>query len=332
MSRIQRFALIRRVYSALISTWFRFGTYEVLWRLVARSFPRNPTFPQVVTVELTNHCQLRCTYCVSQRYLRRPAGYMDMEDFGRVLEQLKEFPLPIFRLVGGGEPTLHPMFSSALHLLRGVASIVIVVTNGMSLNKDLIEALLKSTVDMIEISVDADNAEEYESSRQGATFSTLIENVSRLRAERDQRASPLLIKFRVMLRPSQLSREGSILEFWKRYGDSVSVDKALKLFGSDTDLFVAGSSGAKCASIFQHIGIRYNGDIPLCDLSGLTDQSSDGIILGNIKNDRLLDVWRGPVISGFREAHRRGGRRKLAVCCRCPHEQPPLFRALRALY
>ncbi|MFA5696698.1 MAG: radical SAM protein, partial [Bacilli bacterium] len=65
-------------------------------------------YPFIVTayIEPTNYCNLRCLTCYSKD---RPKGYMDMNLFYKIKDQIYRIPtISNITLNFAGEPTLHP--------------------------------------------------------------------------------------------------------------------------------------------------------------------------------------------------------------------------------
>lgn len=91
--------------------------------------------PWHIDLELTSDCNASCPYC----YLPRERRYMD---FGRVKAAVEEVlrvdgrlaPLDSIMLTGG-EPLLHPDVSSVIEWAAGVAERVIILTNGLLLER-----------------------------------------------------------------------------------------------------------------------------------------------------------------------------------------------------
>ncbi len=68
--------------------------------------------PAAVGIELTNNCNLHCPECTSgSGQMRRERGFMDIELFKKMIEELKPFLYNI-NLYFQGEPMLHPGFFS----------------------------------------------------------------------------------------------------------------------------------------------------------------------------------------------------------------------------
>src|SRR5215471_4174042 len=65
--------------------------------------------PSTLGIEFTNVCQLRCQHCDAQHpEIRGRPGYMSDATFARLVEQVRTLRVRNLRVIGGGEPTLHP--------------------------------------------------------------------------------------------------------------------------------------------------------------------------------------------------------------------------------
>src|SRR5690242_19696298 len=72
--------------------------------------------PAHLTIELTNNCNLKCPYCTSPMNIRTK-GYMSQETFALLVKQIMDFGIHRVRVVGNGEPTLHPKFPTIIREL-----------------------------------------------------------------------------------------------------------------------------------------------------------------------------------------------------------------------
>src|SRR5262249_41598364 len=95
-----------------MSAWGRIPLTTMLrshftWALAA------PSRPAYATVELTNHCNLKCAYCTSPLALR-PRGFMSDDTLEILIAQIREYDIPRVRVLGDGEPTLHPRFDTMI--------------------------------------------------------------------------------------------------------------------------------------------------------------------------------------------------------------------------
>jgi MoaA/NifB/PqqE/SkfB family radical SAM enzyme len=284
-----------------------------------------PSAPVTISVELTNVCQLRCPHCDAQHpSIRGQAGFMSSETFARLLLQLRELRVRNLRLIGGGEPLLHPKLSAWVPQLRGLASLISITTNGQRLTPEISAAALE-TLDIIEVSVASDHAAGFIRSRTGGDFEELLANLVRLRALRRQMRSRTLLHVRVMLRPSELPSTDRLLAFWSRYGDVVSTQRLQDYFTQDGDIFVRGETEPypPCVLPFRTLGVSWDGDVPLCRVSAFQAGSPQGVRVGNIHETTLAEIWRCMLLHEYREGHRRRDPALMPICHNCPDPQRP---------
>lgn len=125
-------------------------------------------------LEPTNKCNLDCTFC-NRADLVKKTKDISLEDWNMVLDKLSSQPVNEAKLMGLGEPFLHPDFHQLCRRFKEVfpSAFVISATNCQyKLNNNFIEAL--PYIDLLYLSVDG-YKESYEKNRSGAKWSRLIE-------------------------------------------------------------------------------------------------------------------------------------------------------------
>jgi len=150
--------------------------------LVRKQFPfllPDASAPPALSVELTNYCNLACPY--SSPLKLRPQGMMDPVTFSNLLWQVKEYGIRWIALVGNGEPTLqHPKFAEYVCQLGRATKFLSVTTNWHRVDEEIAYSVLQAPVNLINISVDGGNKQEYESQRIGGNFERLLQNLTLL--------------------------------------------------------------------------------------------------------------------------------------------------------
>lgn len=74
--------------------------------------------PYYLDIEFTNNCNLACKMC-GTNYTTRSKGYMTDATFEKILSYVKRTKIPV-RVIGWGEPTLHPRCDKYLKALNKV--------------------------------------------------------------------------------------------------------------------------------------------------------------------------------------------------------------------
>jgi MoaA/NifB/PqqE/SkfB family radical SAM enzyme len=285
---------------------------------VRTQFPfwmRDAATPPTISLELTNHCNLRCSYCTNPTTLR-PRGFMGEKTFRRLLDELALGRIYSVGICGNGEPTLHPHFSEYVHRLSRAAPLVTLTSNWQRVTDDIATAALE-TAREIHISVDDATRNGYEARRLGGNFPRLLSNLRRLRILKQEIGSRTLINVRVMLGRSDRGREAEILGFWKPYGDVVSKQYILDFLADPPQGFTPQTEG-RCTLPFKMLDVHWNGIVNLCSYSWMQTGDPEGVVLGNLVDTTLFAMWNSPLMRQYREGHRRRLEAMIPVCRGCP--------------
>jgi MoaA/NifB/PqqE/SkfB family radical SAM enzyme len=246
---------------------------------------------------------------------------MSDHTFATVVRQVRELGVSRIRVTGNGEPTLHPKFASMIIELARACAYLQVVTNAQHLNEDMVRAILTAPVRMLEVSVDSKEKEGYERSRIGGHFETLLGNLRSLRILRDELKAPTVVNVRAMIRPSQRAEEHDIRHFWRAYSDTVMPQYVVDLTkGADRDVFGTRQrlDHPRCTLPFKGLGVHWNGIVPLCSNSTLQTGRPDGLVIGNVHETPLEELWRHPLMVQYRIGHRKRDTERTTICGGCP--------------
>src|SRR5665647_3912008 len=140
----------------------------------------NPFYPEVpwISVELTNHCNLRCPFC-GNRNMTRQRGYMSWELLEKIVDECRQKKYSIMTLHGTGEPLLYPRLEEAVRLVKDNTGFATFSTNGVLMNAEKVLKLLDAGLDSIHISLDSLNPKIYAETR-GADLAKVVENIRNL--------------------------------------------------------------------------------------------------------------------------------------------------------
>ena len=81
-------------------------------------------------LETTNYCNLNCTFC-NRDVVVKKLKHLSLTNWELVLEKLKDQPIKEAKLMGLGEPFLHPQFSTICKMFKDYfpKAFLIVATN-----------------------------------------------------------------------------------------------------------------------------------------------------------------------------------------------------------
>ena len=162
--------------------------------------------PVEAFLEIVSDCNIRCTMCAisfDHRYRKGPADYR-----GHMKWSVFEEAFPLLRhaakvhLMGTGEPMLHPDLPRMVRAVAGTGAWVTFNSNGTLLDESVAEELVTAGLSQMVLSLDGATAETFEGIRRGASFESVIDNVSRLTDLRDRSGAlgPELLVSMVLMR------------------------------------------------------------------------------------------------------------------------------------
>lgn len=142
--------------------------------------------PKSIYIEPTNVCNLLCRFCFQYSgSMTRPKGFMELETFKKVVDDVKGFK-PELVLHHSGESLLHPKLFEFIRYAKNKDLTVGITTNGILLAKDNF-GMLDNGIDTINISLGGADEADYAAVRPGAEFAVVMDNIRRIVAEKLKR-------------------------------------------------------------------------------------------------------------------------------------------------
>lgn len=135
-----------------------------------------------LTVELTNRCNLQCSYCVrdDEALHALPAQFLDVDLLSRIARDARDAMGIEHVAFTGGEPTLHPRFGDVLACVGDLSLSCSFVTNGWLFDRvwpSILEH--RSTVTHVSFSLDGATRESHDRWRGAGSFDRVIRAFSR---------------------------------------------------------------------------------------------------------------------------------------------------------
>jgi sulfatase maturation enzyme AslB (radical SAM superfamily) len=134
--------------------------------------------PRGITIELTDNCNLRCTYCPKGHGMGIGGASMDFEFFKKVIDEVTEMGVTGVVLVGFGEPLLYPHLTAAIHYIKSRHPSIrtYITTNGVLLEEKISRAIIGSGLDQMTISVNFNSREKYRLHNGADMYDRVVEN------------------------------------------------------------------------------------------------------------------------------------------------------------
>jgi radical SAM protein with 4Fe4S-binding SPASM domain len=241
---------------------------------------------------------------------RRP-GLMAFDLYEHIIDQCCGFPdrIKTLRLYKDGEPLLNPNFIDMIWCAEGADKFDFIdtTTNGLLLTKELNREIAESRLDRINISVPKDYDERY------------VDNVAHLFGLGNRRAFVFAKIAGDYL--TEEERQKFLVDF-KDIADDCAIEHTAPCWPTfdsgqvNTELGVYGQKLEGevdvCPYIFYQMAVNADGTVSQCFLDWNYSN-----VMGNLKTDDIVDVWRGRKFRDIREVHLSKERFNMYFCKDC---------------
>lgn len=287
-------------------------------------------FPELIVLENTNVCNLRCIHCpIGNGWTETPhyrPQYMMWHVYKKIIDEISKFKIQQLIFSPEGENLVHPEFIDQLNYAKNNnIDKITIITNALTLDNNAIinkkksnisniEAILANEPEVINISLDAARKETYEKIRVGSDYHRVWSNVHRLINYRDKNKLKTKIMLNIIEQKENNDEVELFKEYWKNSVDRILVRPYLNNLG-----LTPNKSSRKlpkrwpCPQLWKRISINYKGDIRFCVVDW-----DDKSVLGNIENNSIEKIWNNKNYDKLRSCHLKGDfKTGQSICEKC---------------
>ena len=278
---------------------------------------RSASKPRTMLLLVNRGCNLRCAFC---DLWDRP-DRVDRDTLRPVLEDAVKIGTKVL-VITGGEPMMHKQLWGIVADAKALGLSVNITTNGTLLDRHW-DAMVASGVDSLSFSLDGLGATHDRLRGKEGCFEQTVAALARTRAH----GLPASVYFTAtrdnvgeLLDVWKLAREhGARFDFWPVNDapelamttpaarsawqhaietiaavDPEVASKAAYLLAG-TDYHAGQTVPVRCLGLVDQFGVKYTGEfIPCCVWEG------DGLVLGNVFETPLSELWNAPDVQRFR--------------------------------
>ncbi|MBN2141014.1 MAG: radical SAM protein [Desulfovibrionaceae bacterium] len=289
----------------------RFLRYRKLWE-ATRASGATPDIPLFVTFGFNDSCNLSCVHCYRQYNPDRDSKrVLTMDEVRRLVDECKEIGVPSLGLGTESELFLHKDVRAILEYIgQKDFEDVWVYTNGQGLDDEMARLVLDAGVTRLSVSIDALSPDQYRTVR-GGDFHRLMANVFNFLARRAERGSRLPV-FRVtyVLYNLTAPERDAFVDFWSRIAEEVDVQPLIDIKNID-ELRYDSIDKVHCRYPDSMLYIKWDGSYRPC-----CSEFSKHLSAGNIREQGILETWKGPFMEDLRR-QLAGGRDLNRACLNC---------------
>ncbi len=274
-------------------------------------------FPKLISLELTNACNARCIMCPRDQ-LSRKIGNIGMDVVEKLCADAVGRPLDKINLFGFGESLLHPRIIDIIGRIKTSLPAVKLnlSTNAQLLDDKLSVGLLGSGIDRINIDIDGVTRQTYEGIRKQLDFDRVNSNAKHLIAMRNELHSRVKISVTIIDMDVTHREVPVFREAWSHLADTVYVNHYNTWVGifpdRNTPITDMDQFAFPCKNPWKEMIVNYDGSVAFCCMD-----FNSTIVLGNIKDQTVEQIWRGEKMERLRQLHLEGRYSEIPLCSTC---------------
>lgn len=281
-------------------------------------------FPNRITVELTNQCNVSCTFCPRQS-VDMKIGFMDINLYKKIIDEASEH-IPVKLVIFfRGESLLHPEFIECVRYAkeRGIGPIQY-ATNAYQLTHELSDQLLESGIDFISFSLDTIDPMVYKKSRLSGDLSISMDNVRYLAEKAKERKKNGLTNPSLQVSTIEIEeyaeKQEEFIDYWKNYVDIVRVyyehDDNGKFRNEDVQNYVSTKVPERkpCRKVFTDLLVYWDGRLALCNYDW-----RGGLKGLNLNDMSIEQAWNSSIYEEIRESMNCNSIPDSLMCSNCEH-------------
>lgn len=279
-------------------------------------------FPNRVTVELTNDCNVSCVFCNRQK-ISMDIGYIEDKLFYKIIDEMaRHLPVklvPFFR----GEPLMHPQLIPFLQYAKqkGVGPIQM-ASNALLLEEQMQDRLIEAGIDYLSFSLDTVDPKVYERSRMFGNLEISSNHVKSMGLKCKERKKKGLsaptIQVSTINIEEYLPKQKEFIEEWLPYVDVVRVYEQHDEKGRLVDPQIRKSLDVfeerkPCRKVFTDMIIYWDGRMALCNYDWNEQRK-----IGNANTMTLQEAWDSEEYENVRKMH-LCNQFDRGICADCHH-------------
>jgi hypothetical protein len=312
-----------REMTGLKRAWIRFlRRYPGYYRSLYATY-RQPANDRLVQIHLepTNGCNLKCVTC-NNDHTQRDKGMMDMELARKIIDEAWDEmgasgKLGLFIR---GESVMHAKLPDMIRYAqdKGFTKILL-STNIMLLNPERARRILEAGISELRLSVDAVDAETFETTRARARFDVIVNNLEELNRLRTELGSKCSFRLHASLHRKSFEKIPEFIRRWQHMIQLFRFTVAVNQGGlfpqsvartfSDMEFATSTAYQVPCRILYDYVGVTWNGKLTSCCVD-----YREQFVVGDIQ-DGLKNGFIGEKAKAIRDSHLQGDFGKLCGQC-----------------
>lgn len=276
--------------------------------------PFSVEVPEIYQIEVSSVCNMKCLMCPRNKFEVKRKPFIDISLVEKLVKEDSFRGSYFVELQMAGEPLLYPELGTIIKLVKSTG-----VKVGLSTNGTLLCSKLQDVLQLDYITVSIDSLTAYRDIRVGTQEVNELVNAifTLIDAKKELKKITPVIDLQLIELPGWEQEKEKVKEVFSDKDVNIRTvkDCSLTLF-DEADILPV--SKEPCLNPWLSVSIQSNGNVTACCFSFW-----DEIILGNIRDGTLVEIWNGKEVKKLRREHETGKYRD--ICSRCYMRSPVLL-------
>ena len=283
-------------------------------------------FPITIEIDLTNHCNHRCSFCVWGEHISTDKSSLIKENLLECIVGMKKLGAKAITFTGGGEPMIHKNFYEILKRSNEIGFDCGLITNGSVITEKNAELLLKN-LNWLRVSMSGGDKESYFKVQGKDHFELVCKNLNIIASAKKKLKSNTKLGLRMLITKENIHTLYNLAEIIKKidginylqiapdhdnddngvfwHGDLVKKEKNKSekiLKEKKIDFITSGfeilntnnferkntlNIPSRCFAHFYQVAIMADGNVAFCKNA----RFDKNFIIGNININTIEEIW-----------------------------------------
>lgn len=263
--------------------------------------------PEFIQIETNIACNAKCPFCPQKTMTRKPRRMTD-EVWMKIIDDTRGLGIT-YRPFMINEPLSDKRLGRIMRYVRQDDTAKIEInTNGGLMTEKMAAEILDAGVDVIRFSIDGFSERSFSQSRVGIDYEQTVERTLGFIRLAMKNGGSGRIEIRMIDMDINRSEQEAYKEFWSAAG---AIPIITTLYRWPWEPGVEGVN-LPCPKVLREMFFYVNGKATLCCWD-----AHERAVIGDVTQEHVLDIWRGPVNSQYRSLLGRGKRDEILLCSRC---------------
>ncbi len=298
-----------KIYNKMLKTYLKLRNFakETVFSFKKVNLKKTE-FPQIINIETSILCNAKCPMCPHKEIKRE--RNMPFSLVKKIINEASNYKIKEIHPFNYGEPFLYKKFVETLKYIRKKipSCKIFIYSNGAAMTNGQMEEIIKNNLlDKVNFSLDAITPKTFKIMR-GLDYQTTIKKVRKFLELNKKYGNKIKISVSFVINEQNQRELMSFRKFWR--------DKARIHIGVDDGRggkpFINKASKKPCSWPFNRTVILTTGDVVICCVD-----AKGKLIVGNVKEKTLKEIWDSPIYENIRKLHVSGKKSNIELCKNC---------------